>query len=1109
MQCPRCGQDSPLRSRFCEECGTPLGRPCAHCSALLSAGARFCPECGNAAAVDPAGFAPSRFSSPAGYTPPHLAEKMLTSRAALEGERKQVTILFADLADSMEQISRSDPEEAQALLDPVLERMIGAVHVYEGTVNQVMGDGIMALFGAPVAHEDHAVRACYAALRMQETLEAFARDLESRRGIRVQVRVGLNSGEVVVRALGGDLRMDYSAVGRTTHLAARMEQMAAPGTILAARATRDLVAGHVRLKAVGRRPVRGLHEPIELFEVVGAEAPRSRFHAQSLTGLSRFVGRTDELARLEGLLNQARRGSGRVVALSAEAGMGKSRLYWEFLHSPLAKGCRVLETDCVAHLRATPYRPAVDLLRACLAIDDTDGAESIRRKIAATLGEDAGSSATTAPLLWLLDVPVDDAQWNGIEAHQRRQWVVDAFKGVIARASRSEPLIVLIEDVHWADPDTRALLDDLVDGVATLQVLLLLSFRQEHRHHWGHRSHYHELHLDPLSSVSAAELLEDLLGGDPALDSLKRLLVSRTDGNPFFLEEMTRNLRETGVLTGPRGACRLARAVHSVHVPPTVQPIIAARVDALPDAAKRLLQSAAVVGPDVPLALLQQVSGDISEAVLRSDVALLREGEFLYESQLYPDLVYSFRHAITHDVVYDGVLSDRRRGLHAMLVGAMERLYAGRLADHVERLAHHALRGEQWDKAVGYLRQAAGRARERAANREAVAWLTQAQAALAHLPETPENLGLAVDLRFDLRGSLYPLGEFELIASTLREAEKLGAALGDERRLAWVAFHLGECLRLAGRLTEAREQLERARGAAVIVGDPALRVAANQYLSLTRHALGDYAGAAADMRTVLSLPLERPEVAEFSHTQAGSSAGFRAVSTCWLARCLAETGEFEAAIDAGREALRAAENLPHPYPLATTRWALGSVYALRGDLAAADVLLSAALAGSEAAGLTVTLPQVMRMVGWVRAMAGRPAEGLQFLQQALAAAKSMGIEVAFAAIWSQLGEAHLLNGERDEAARVARLALERAQAAGQRGDEARALHLMGAIAAAGAGTAPRRRCASTRTRSRSPRRGRCAPSRRAVTSTSPGSSGRPATTTGLVPISPPPARCSR
>jgi tetratricopeptide (TPR) repeat protein len=708
----------------------------------------------------------------------------------------------------------------------------------------------------------------------------------------------------------------------------------------------------------------------------------------------------------------------------------------------------VLETDCVGHLRATPYRPVVELLRACLAIDDTDGAETIRRKISDMLGEETREPAATAPLLWLLNLPVDDPQWAGLEAHQRRQWVVDAFKGILVEASRSEPLIVLVEDVHWADPETRMLLDDLVESVPSLNVLLLLSFRSEHRHRWGHGSDYYELRLDPLPPASAAQLLEDLMGADPALDSLKQLLVARTDGNPFFLEEMARTLRETGVLSGERGACRLARAVDTVHVPSTVQPIIAARVDGLPESEKRLLQTAAVVGLDVPLTLLQAIAEGASEAALRAQLAHLRDTEFLYESQLYPELVYSFRHGLAHEVVYDGMLTERRRALHAALVGAIERLHAGWLDEHVERLAHHALRGEQWDKAVNYLRQAGARARERAANREAVAWLTQALGALTHLAETPTTLTLAIDLRFDLRGSLYPLGEFELIVTMLREAEKLGAALGDDRRLAWVAFHLGECLRLAGRLIEAREQLERARAAAGEFGDLALQVAANQYLCLTRHALGDYAGAAADMRTVLSFPLEPPDVAEFSHTQAGSRAGFRAVSTCWLARCLAETGAFEEALDAGRDALQTAEGLPHPYPLAVTRWGLGSVYALRGDLAAADVLLTAALAGSEAAGLTVTLPQVTRMVGWVRAMAGRPDEGLDFLTRALAAAESMRIEVAYAAIWGQLGEVHLLKGRQDEAERFGRLALERAHAAGQRGDEARAVRLLGEISAA-------------------------------------------------------------
>ncbi|PYM90165.1 MAG: hypothetical protein DME04_24055 [Candidatus Rokuibacteriota bacterium] len=1046
MKCARCGHENTPWARFCEECGTVLQVACARCGQARPASAKFCPECGHASGVASYPLAPARFASPEVYTPRHLAEKILTSRGAIEGERKLVTVLFADLEDSLEQIARRDPEEARRLLDPVLERMVDAVHRYEGMVNQVMGDGIMALFGAPVAHEDHAVRACYAALTMQKMVGEFARVPRSTPGAEVRIRVGLNSGEVVVRSLGGDLRMEYSAVGRTTHLAARLEKMAAPGTVLIAPATRSLVSGYVRVKPLGAMQVRGLDEPVDIFEVVGAESARSRLEARA--GLSRFVGREVQLTQLQDALTLARRGQGQVVAVVGEAGMGKSRLYWEFLRAAGGEGCRILETGCFSYQRTAAYRPVVDLLRVLFRINDADDSTTIRSKVAETFASDHDLSASAvSPILWLLELPVDDAAWATLDPEQRRQRVVAAVTGALLLGSRARPLIVLFEDLHWADAETQTLLDALVENLPSHAVLMLVSFRPEYRHRWGLRSYYHELRLAPLPPQPAAELVRDIVGTDRALDPLKSLLVARTDGNPFFLEEMVRTLRETGVLAGERGAYWLARAADAVNVPPTVHAILAARVDRLPEPDKRLLQSAAVVGPHVPFALVRAIAEDTDDERVRAGLARLRDAEFLYESRLYPDLVYSFRHTLTHEVVYDGVLHERRRALHAGLVQAMEDMHWGRQGEPVEHLAHHALRGEQWERAVVYLRQAAARARERAANREAVAWLEQAVAALAHLREAPATLAQAIDVRLDLRGALYALGEFETMLVVIHEAERLARSLGDARRLGWVAFHLGESLRLAGRLNEGRELLERARSTADELHDLPLQVATNQYLGLARHALGDYVGAAANMRTVVSLPLEKAETTDFSHSLAGSHAGFRAVSTAWLARCLAETGTFTEAIALGRDAMQAAEALGHPYPHAFTRWALGSVHALRGDLGDAEVLLDAALTGAEAANLAVVLPQVMRMLGWVRAVRGRLEEGLVLLTRALAVAELMRIDIAYPAIWGQLGEVHMLGGGVEDAERFGRLAVERAHAAGQRGDEARGLRLLGDVSA--------------------------------------------------------------
>jgi class 3 adenylate cyclase len=542
MRCLRCEADNPEGMKFCIECAAPLARHCPQCDFANPPQAKFCGQC--AAALQgplPAAVLPSSSphpQTPRGYTPLHLAEKILTSRSALEGERKQVTVLFADLKGSMELLADRDPEEARQLLDPVLERMMAAVHRYEGTVNQVMGDGIMALFGAPIAHEDHAVRACYAALRIQDAIGRYAEELRQRQGLDVQIRIGLNSGEVVVRSIGSDLHMDYTAVGQTTHLAARMEQLARPGTALLTADTLRLVEGYVEVKPLGPVPVKGLPKPIEVYELRRAGLVRSRLQAAVARGLTRFVGRDPELAALVQALQQARAGHGQVVAVVGEAGVGKSRLVYECLHSHHTQGWRVLESTCVSYGQATPYFPVLDLLRHYAHVDDSDDPRTIRAKVTGQLLTlDEALQDAIPPLLALLDALPDDSPFLTLDPPQRRQRTLAALKRVLLRESQVQPVLVVCEDLHWIDTETQALLDSLVESLPTARLLLLVNYRPEYQHGWGGKTYYAQLRLDPLPPASADAFLQALLGDDPGLAALKPLLIARTAGNPFFLEE--------------------------------------------------------------------------------------------------------------------------------------------------------------------------------------------------------------------------------------------------------------------------------------------------------------------------------------------------------------------------------------------------------------------------------------------------------------------------------------------------------------------------------------------------------------------------------------------
>ena len=944
MTCPRCQRENPTTVKFCGECGARLDVACSACRARNPSANKYCHECGAPMGPTPAA---GPLTSPESYTPKHLAEKILISKAAFEGERKQVTVLFADLKGSMELLADRDPEEARKLLDPVLERMMEAVHRYEGTVNQVMGDGIMALFGAPLAHEDHAVRACYAALRMQESVAQYAEEVFRSHGVPLQIRVGLNSGEVVVRAIGSDLHMDYTAVGQTTHLAARMEQMATPGTILLAPATLQLAEGYVQVAARGPVAVKGLPEPVEIYALTGASAQRTRFHAAAARGLTRFVGRDAEIEQIRRALALAHDGHGQLVALVGEPGVGKSRLVYEFTHSHRVQDWLILEAGSVSYGKATSYLPVIDLLKAYFKVHDRETHRDIREKVTGKLLTlDRTLEPILPALLALLDVPVEDAHWQALDPAQRRQRTLDAVKHLLLRESQGQPLLVVFEDLHWIDAETQALLDGLVESLPTARLLLLVNYRPEYQHGWGRKTYYSQLRLDALPPEGAGEPLSALLGDDPGLEPLKRLLVRR--GNPLFIEESIRTLVETGVLTRERGAYRLTRPIQAIEVPATVQVILAARIDRLAAEDKRLLQAASVIGKDVPFVLLHAVAETAEEAVHRG-LTHLQAAEFLYETRLFPDPEYTFKHALTHEVTYGTLLQDRRKALHASIVSAIERSYPGRLTEHVERLAHHAGRGEMWEKAVTYLRQAGAKAFARSANRESVGCLEQARAALSRLPDRRERREQTIDLLFELRTSLYVLGELPKVAECLREAEELARRLDDRRRLGWVSVYTSQYLGLIGEPTRARARAETGLALAESLGDLPLTVAADTYLGLACLTAGDLWQAEACFRR-----LAQALGPDLSRERFGLTAFPGVLAHAYLAATLAERGRFIEGLPHGETGVRLAEAVDHPYTLMLACMSLGALWRLKGELGQAIVAFERALAVCRESGSPFT-----------------------------------------------------------------------------------------------------------------------------------------------------------
>jgi len=1039
-RCPRCQVEIPSDAEFCPECGAKLTVVCESCGTANLGGHKFCKKCGQPLATPP--VAQPKFGPPESYTPKHLAEKILTSRSALEGERKHVTVLFADLKGSLQLLADRDPEEARKILDPVVERMMEAVHRYEGTVNQVMGDGIMALFGAPLAHEDHAVRACYAALRMQDSMRKYADESRRAHGVEVQIRVGLNSGEVVVRSIGSDLAMDYTAVGQTTHLAARMEQLALPGTIRITGDTLALAEGYIEVKPLGLVPVKGLMDPVEVYEMLGASAIRSRLQAAAVRGLTKFVGRTSEMNQLHDALEHAKAGRGQVVAVVGEPGVGKSRLYYEFTLSYRTNGWLILKSGSVSYGRATAYLPVIDLLKSYFKIQDRDNHREIREKVTGKLLTlDETLKVTLPALLALLDIPVEDAQWQALAPPQRRHRTLDAVKRLLLRESRVQSLLLVFEDLHWIDSESQAVLESLIESLPTTRILLLVNYRPEYEHPWTRKTYYTQLRIDPLPPTSAEELLDSLLGAERGLQPLKRLLIEQTEGNPFFLEESVRTLVETQALVGERAGYRLAKDVTTIQIAPTVQAVLAARIDRLPPEDKLLLQAASVIGKDVPFALLEAIA-EVPEDDLQRGLTHLLAAEFLYETSVFPDLEYTFKHALTHEVAYTSLLQERRRALHTRIVEAIEQLYTDRLAEQCERLAHHALRGEAWQKAFMYLREAAAKSFGRSAYAQAATSLEQAMAALRHLPETRETITHAFDLRIEIRSALFPLGKPDRIFGFLREAEGLALALGDQRRLASAIWFMGNYFWWTGQPDRQRECTERALALCKAEGDLPAEHWAYWGLGQAYHALGDY------RRAINALI---PAVQYFSADRVGerffgATAFTSVLARQWIAWCLTECGEISQATAHVEDAVRIAEALNNPYSLAQAFYQLGHLSLFRRDLESAIPVLERVLQINRSTHLSAMSPWAAAALGSAYALSGRLADAMPLFEQAIEEANSTQFMFGQALRVAWLSEAHLVAHRIDHATPLAEQALSLSREHRERGHEAWALRLLGEIA---------------------------------------------------------------
>jgi class 3 adenylate cyclase/tetratricopeptide (TPR) repeat protein len=1018
--CGHCGAGNEDGARFCDACGQPVASLCPACTAPVRPSARFCNQCRH----------PLNAAGPAQPAPPAPTWSAEVVSALDEGGRKQVTILFCDVRGSTALIESLDPEAAMLQLDPTIELMCQAIARAGGTVNRIEGDGVMALFGAPMAWADHAVRACLAA---RDILDRVAQGDGT-----IAVRVGVASGEVVIRPTGRDAS-DWDAVGIAAHLARRLEQLAKPGTALIAATTARLTRGFTELASVDPIMVKGATEPVEMYELLSATARPSWEVRASAQTLNRFVGRESELAQLMAAATRASFGRGRVVTVVGDAGVGKSRLMHEFLRAVPSGSWHVLRVAAVSYATNAPYHLAAEALRAWIGVETQDERPEIARKLARVIAL-LGEGLDAVPLRALLDLPVEDLEWPTLEVPLRRARVLSALRLAVLREAAIQPLVLMVEDLHWADQSSLEMLEAIVDGLGAARLLVVATTRPPSDGaarglRWSSRSYSSELRLNPLGPEDAEALLEELLGHDPALAGLRQEIVERSEGTPLFLEEIARSLNERGVIETSRP--RLQPGIAGIGIPASIQAVLAERLDRLPADRRRLLQLASVIGKDIPLDLLRRMT-DLPEDRLAEELTELQAGEFIYELHLPSGLEYTFKHALTQTVAYEGMLRRHRRDLHARAFAAMEALYADRLDETLGRLAEHAFKGEVWEQAYTYSLRAGRRASGSWAWREAIVLLEQALEALSHLPASAQTTERGIEVRLDLRVALGPTGDFQQIRQRLVEARDLAAAAGNDLKLAQVDTSRCISLSLLGGLNEAVEAGRQALAAATRFDDPASKLNAIFALGQAYWYRGDI--AEGERVLLAGLPLVRGKLRLQRTGTTGSASVLHLVC---LSKTYALGGDADAAAAFAAEAIEVADQTRRPYDLAYARVAEGFHHFMLDDHDAAVVAFEAGLAFCRGAGIALLVSSIARYLGRSYVAVGRGEDARALLAEALAQSSTHGL-IAFRT-WCAAGLAHTHLPDVESSAAHFTSTMHLARQHGYRPVEAHAMHMLGVL----------------------------------------------------------------
>jgi class 3 adenylate cyclase/tetratricopeptide (TPR) repeat protein len=1023
MKCLKCQFENREGAKFCDECGNRLVGKCPRCGTELRPNAKFCDECG-CGLEEPKTSSPIDYSQPQTYTPKFLADKILDTRSSIEGERKLVTVLFADVSNYTSISEKLDPEEVHQIMDGCFKVLMDEIHRYEGTIDKFTGDGVMALFGAPVSHEDHAQHACYAALAMQKAVGEYGNKIEQECGIEFKIRIGLNSGQVIIGSVGNDLRMDYTAIGDTVNLASRMETNAKPGAVLVSVDTYRIARDFFKFEPLGKVKVKGKEEPVESFKLLEASDVETRIGASVARGLTKFAGRLREITALKEAFGKAHSGSGQVVGIVGEAGVGKSRLILELKEVLPKDECTYHEGQCLHYGGLMTYLPLLDILRSYFDIKEGEREYIVKKKMADKIALlDENLESILPPLHDILSLNVEDGNYMKLEPQQKRERVFEAIRDLLIRESQDRSLVLAVDDLQWIDRSSEEFITYLVGWLANVRILLIILYRPEYTHQWASKSYYSQIGVEQLSTDNSVELVKSILEDGEVVPELNDLILTRAAGNPLFMEEFTHTLVENGSIQKKDHQYILSTKTSEIQVPDTIQGIIAARMDRLEDNLKRTMQVASVIGRDFAFRILQTITGMNEE--LKSILLNLQGLEFIYEKNLFPELEYIFKHALTQQVAYNSLLLKKRKELHESIGTAIEELYPDRLEEFYEMLAHHYTRTENRAKAYQYLKLSGDKTSRHYANREAFYFYREAITVLNELPETDENRKRLIEVILSMEGPMKLLAYPEDSLNVLQEGENWAKEIGDLRSLAIIYASMGLCYTFKGDSKQGMRYAEYCFHMAAKIEDIELMAPTAFNLCSSYSILGEHTKTMEVAPKVLAL-LEKTHRESESFGVALNFNIYAALCS-YCGEAMGFVGDFKEGVAWCEKGLRFVQNTDNLYSLGFVEIIYGLLYIVRGDGENAINHLQKAVTYGEKGQIIPVMSLASGFLGWGYYLLGNLEAARQYIEKGIQIQGDTGLTMLMSLNKVALSMVHFASHDLNSARTCAEKAMELAQ----------------------------------------------------------------------------------